>query len=205
VQFGAIAGTLIVDPGAIFNGNVTANSAVDDKLVLAGTSTATLTGLGTTVTGFTTIVEDGGAHWTLDGSLSGPGGLHIGGTGATLTLTGACDFATIAFATSGNASLILADATEVTSVFYGFGTADVIDLQTIQAASLDYANHTLTVFDASHAILDTLTFAGSYTAADFALQGDGGTGTDILYAGADALGSHSHEHAWGMLALVHDR
>ncbi len=68
VQFGSVAATLVIDPGAVFIGNVAANSSVHDVLELSGTAAGTLGGLGTQFTGFTTIKEDAGANWSLAGA-----------------------------------------------------------------------------------------------------------------------------------------
>lgn len=43
----------------------------------------------------------------------------------------------------------------------------------------------LTLFDANHATLDTLHFAGDYTQSDFLLRYDGVSGTGINYSGPD--------------------
>jgi fibronectin-binding autotransporter adhesin len=66
VTFGSQAGTLTIDPGAVFNGTVAANAT--DLLVLGGTDTATLSGLGTQFTDFGTVQVAAGAIWVLDGS-----------------------------------------------------------------------------------------------------------------------------------------
>ena len=72
VQFSApigvapVAGTLVVDPGAVFNGQVGADSRVNDTLELAGSTAATLTGLGTQFTNFTTLDFAAGSRWTVD-------------------------------------------------------------------------------------------------------------------------------------------
>ena len=54
-------------------------------LELAGTTTATLSGLGTAFAGFSTLVEASGAHWTLAGPSSFAGAIAVAGT---LTETG---------------------------------------------------------------------------------------------------------------------
>jgi hypothetical protein len=67
VQFGSKAGTLDVDPGAVFNGQVAANPYVDDTLQLSGTqSGGTGVTLGTQFTGFQTLDFATGAAWTVD-------------------------------------------------------------------------------------------------------------------------------------------
>jgi hypothetical protein len=82
VQFGSIAGTLIVDPGAVFNGEVAANASVNDTLKLSGTQSggASIT-LGTQFTNFSTLSFAFGAAWTVDaGTGAAPSsGLAING------------------------------------------------------------------------------------------------------------------------------
>jgi len=70
VWFGALASTLVIDPGAVFDGAVVADAGADDVLELGGSTTGTLTGLGTEFTGFTAITEGLGAVWTLAGANS---------------------------------------------------------------------------------------------------------------------------------------
>jgi hypothetical protein len=67
VQFGAVASTLIVNPGAVFNGQVAANASVNDVLKLRGTEAAgTPITLGTQFTGFSTLTFASGASWIVD-------------------------------------------------------------------------------------------------------------------------------------------
>jgi autotransporter family porin len=77
VQFGSLAATLVIDPGAVFDGNVAGNSAVHDVLELSGTAAGTLSGLGTQFTGFTTIKEDFGANWSFSGANTLGAGTEI--------------------------------------------------------------------------------------------------------------------------------
>jgi len=98
VEFGAAAGTLIVDPGAVFIGAVAAHAGSGDVLVLASAAAAgTLSGLGSQFTAFSTLVEDEGADWIFqgantlqgtvlfagdavnDGTISGDGALTVTG------------------------------------------------------------------------------------------------------------------------------
>jgi hypothetical protein len=66
VKFGTAASTLLVDPGAVFNGQVVANNT-HDVLELSGTqSGGTPITLGTQFTNFATLDFASGAHWTVD-------------------------------------------------------------------------------------------------------------------------------------------
>jgi hypothetical protein len=67
VKFGSTASTLIVDPNAVFNGQVIASSAVKDVLEVAGTQAGgTAVTLGTQFTNFATLDFASGAKWTVD-------------------------------------------------------------------------------------------------------------------------------------------
>jgi hypothetical protein len=183
VQFGPAVGTLVVNPGAVFNGDIAADPAVNDTLEVAGKANGTLSGLGSTVTGFTTITEDASAHWTFSGSISGKGTLDIG-TKAQLTLHGTVSIASIAFAAPGAGTLTLETAKAVTSIFSRFGPGDIIDLPTIQANALTFQQNALTLLNSNNQVVDTLLFANGLTQQDFGLAA-AGTGTEILYAGPD--------------------
>jgi hypothetical protein len=81
--------TLIVDPGAVFNGQVAVvNNYGTQTLDLGGTTPGTLTGLGTQFTGFTNVATETGSNWALTGantlavgtSLAVDGKLSVNGT-----------------------------------------------------------------------------------------------------------------------------
>jgi hypothetical protein len=104
VQFGSVAGTLVIYPDAVFNGNVMANASVNDALVLAGTDAGTLNGLGTDYSGFTTLLETAGADWMLAGANSFGGTANIAGAltvAGTLDLTGTMSVASGLVVTGG--------------------------------------------------------------------------------------------------------
>jgi hypothetical protein len=67
VKFGTAASTLVVDPGAVFNGQVVANASVNDVLELSGTqSGGTAITLGTQFTGFSALSFASAAAGTVD-------------------------------------------------------------------------------------------------------------------------------------------
>jgi hypothetical protein len=118
VQFGAVASTLIVDPSAVFNGQVAANASVNDVLELAGTqSGGTEITLGTQFTSFSTLDFASGAAWKVDvGTGAAPTtGLNVDGfaIGDTMDITNltptqaAADFnsATDVLASGGDGTL----------------------------------------------------------------------------------------------------
>ncbi len=90
VQFGSQAATLVADPGAVFLGAVSATPTVSDTLELGtGTGAGTLTGLGSTITGFGTIAFDSGAHWFIAGNTAGLTGTITGfAPGDTIEVAG---------------------------------------------------------------------------------------------------------------------
>jgi hypothetical protein len=77
VQFGRLAGTLELKPGASFGGNfgsVVANAAVRDVLEFSGRSPTILSGIGTEITGFNVISFAAGARWAIKGNVTGLAG-----------------------------------------------------------------------------------------------------------------------------------
>jgi hypothetical protein len=189
---------LLIDPSARFSGGIVANSTVNDVLALGGETAGTLTGLGTNVTGFTTITENANAHWLLTGTVSGEGSLTVG-KDARLQLQGTVSIAAIVFAAGGGETLNFANPQSVSSTLSRFATGDDIHLSGIKATSLAFQAGTLTLFDASHTAIDTLQFSGDYNAGDFALQDHNGN-TDILFAGQaphlpDSVGTNGAERS----------
>lgn len=181
VKFGQYAATLDIAPNAVFEGDIAGNSQAGDTIELSGHGSGTLSGLGTTVLGITNVFEDTGAHWTLNGSLSGTGTLDIG-AGARLTLNGAVSMSRLVFDASGFATLTLDAPSLVTSKIAGFGAGDTINLQGLAAHSFSFHNDILSLFNAGGALIDTLDFAAGPTRADFHLQITQ-QGTRITYAG----------------------
>ena len=192
VQFGSVAGTFIVDPGAVFSGYIAANPTADDRLVLAGNTVGSLSGFGKSITGFAVIEERAHADWTLSGAITGTGTLSVGAS-ASLTLSTSSSISTIAFAKAGGSALTLLHPVGVTSYFSGFGSQDSIDLRGISASSLAFSGGELTLYDKHDNILDTLKFDGNYQQSDFGIKSDGQGGTE-LYATAPPISA-----AWDRL------
>ncbi len=165
MQFGSVAGTLIVNPGAVFGGDIVGNQVVADTLVLAGYSLGTFSGLGTTVVVLNDISIRVGANWQIDGTVSGTGALKLS-PGASLTVVGTVNIASVLFYGSGGETLRLADPAQFGSVFSGFGTGDVIDLQGVNATSVDYSQDTLSLYNHG-TIVDALSFAGTTVTRTF--------------------------------------
>jgi hypothetical protein len=159
---GSAAGTLTIQAAATIIGDGTISA---DALSVAGA----LVALGGTL--------------TLHASVSGSGTATIA-AGATLLANGTLGVARVDFASGGD-TLVLGKPADVTSTLSGFGTGDVVDLEKLIATTLTYAGGTLTLLDGAQ-VVDTVSLAGHYKAADFTLQSDGNKGTDILYAGPPA-------------------
>ncbi|WP_158928549.1 Hint domain-containing protein [Acidisphaera sp. S103] len=100
---------LIDDPGAVFAGTVNGGGSATLELASAA-SAGVITGLGVSVTNFTSLVFDAGAQWTVAGNdvPGGLGTLGIGGftLGDTIDLTG---FAAVSETFASN-TLVLTNA-----------------------------------------------------------------------------------------------
>ncbi|HTZ69528.1 MAG TPA: hypothetical protein VMB71_02660 [Acetobacteraceae bacterium] len=195
VLFGTLASTLVVDPGASFNGLVVANEAVNDVLALGGASAATLTGLGTQFLNFTTLEVDTGGIWTLSGDHSFGAGASLVADGA-LRITGqVIDAGTATIGAkgklnaAGHGELVvagvslqggtLAGASNATVVVGTLASGGTVGEMTVEAGALisgsGHLNGTSVVDDG------TITAAGGTLAIRHAV---GGTGTLSIDSGA---------------------
>jgi hypothetical protein len=141
VQFAA-AGTLVVDPGASFIGQVAGHAGFVDALYLAeyGANNGTLTGLGTQFTDFSQITVAANASWTLTGANTIASGATLTElNGAALTDTGT--LANDGAITLDPSTMTVAGLTGTGSVAIDAGS--VLSVQTTIAAG------------------ETLTFSGS--------------------------------------------
>jgi hypothetical protein len=218
VKLGA-GSTLVVDPGAVFNGNVVAAGSNDKLVLAAGPHAGQLDNLGEPgFAGFTTVAELAGATWTLTGGinldgtkLSTAGTLTFNGTvdgnrsvtldsGSTVTADGALGVASVVFGAGGAEVLALGEPTAVTSTLSGFAAGDTIDLVKLLANGVSFSNGTLSLLE-NKSVVASLTLAGNYTSANFTLTSDGHGGTDIGYvaqAAGPASTGVSHELGWAV-------
>ena len=109
VKFGAGSNRLIDDPGAVFIGSINGGSGTAVMELASAGSAGSISGFGSGVTNFTSLVFDTGARWTVAGnaSASGLGTLGISGfaAGDTIDLTG---FVAVSRTFASN-SLVLTD------------------------------------------------------------------------------------------------
>jgi hypothetical protein len=165
------SGTLVVGTSAGAAGAITVSGDVSGF--------GTITGAAVTDTG--TVTASGGTLSIMD-AVTGTGTLALAADATVLAGAGVSGV-TIDFAANG--TLALAEPASVTSTISGFQSGDVVDLQKLIANTLTYSGGRLTLSDGS-TVVDTLSFAGSYTQSDFSLQSDKHGGTDVLYAGTQA-------------------
>jgi hypothetical protein len=159
VQFGTVASTLMVDPGAAFNGHVVANASVTDVLALSGTQAGgTAIKLGTEFSNFSTLTFLPGAAWTVDaGTHAAPSsGLAINGftTSDTIDITNLTQTQVEAdfnptndeIITASDGTLTFNAVSADTFVFTVKGAGTDVTLQSGAAATLAAAGHDLMDF-----------------------------------------------------------
>ncbi len=87
--YGTAAGRVVVDAGAVFNGNVVGSTSASNTLELAsGTTTGTISGIGSSFVNFGSVLVDSDARWELTGANSLASGSTLT-NGGTLSLSGA--------------------------------------------------------------------------------------------------------------------
>ncbi len=173
-------GTLDLFDSVKLTGDVVATPGGGDLLILDRVA-GTLTGLGTSITGFDNVMVKDTAAWTLANGTSLS-------AGTTLTDNGSLTFAG---SVTGPGTLVLGSYGALTldspkafaATIHGFAANDKIDLVKLLPTSASFANGTLTLLHGT-ATVGTLAFAGSYTTADFTLASDFSGGTEITFGGA---------------------
>jgi hypothetical protein len=160
ISFGAGAGDLVIDPGAVFIGQVASNAGGTIELASAA-SAGTIGGIGAGEQfALPVINEDAGARWTINGPVSGNETITIG-NGATLAFANSVTSGTtIDF--SGHSAVI-----GLTNDVYQNGDHVAINSLPFEPDILDVINAggaTLASF-----VLNTTT----YTTSDFSLAASG--------------------------------
>ena len=188
------AGSLIVGTSAsmTFGGAFAAKTATVN-------AAGTLTGFGTLTSNLIdsgTVIAKGGTL-AVGGAVSGKGAITID-SGAAVSITGSLvSTGGLTFASGGSDLLALGTAGKSTTRLTGFGSGDTIDIVKQALASVSWTQTTgtagaLTLTGSSGAI-GTLSLAGSFTQANFALKTDGAGGTDISFAATSRLAA---DHVW---------
>lgn len=215
VKFGAGSNRLIDDPGAVFIGSINGGSGTAVMELASAGSAGSISGFGSGVTNFTSLVFDTGARWTVAGnaSASGLGTLGISGfaAGDTIDLTG---FVAVSRTFASN-SLVLTDGggTHVTLGIQGsFATGDfavanngsvttiilgqnalaygqTIDVAGTLAASETVTAGVLTLLNGGGTAVGTIAVGTSLSTGDFSLTPDGSGGTDVIVS--TVFGSYS--------------
>jgi hypothetical protein len=141
VSFGSGNDRLIVAPGAVFQGTVSGGGGIN-TLELTGSSAGYLSGLGSSVTNFGSIVFDSGAHWTIASNAAGVSGtvagfapgdvIHLVGlnetissyAAGTLSLTGTQPMSIVFSAPANNAFIATpaAGGTDISLACFAQGT-----------------------------------------------------------------------------------
>ena len=89
VDLGGGVHRLVIDPGAVFKGNVVAQGSGNTLELAAGAKVGSIKGLGSSFIGFNTVALDPSANWTVSGSNSLVGDSDVvTGPGGKLTATG---------------------------------------------------------------------------------------------------------------------
>ena len=156
-------GRVIVDPGAVFDGDVVGGISASDTLELAsGSSIGTISGLGTAFVNFGSVLVDSRAHWELTGSNSLASGSTLTNSG-TLALFGAT------FSDAGgivnNGKIELDPSTMNVASLSGTGTVSIDAGSTLAVQGVVSAGQDI-VFTGSGGELDLATpsaFAGTLT------------------------------------------
>jgi hypothetical protein len=177
IQFGSGDNLLVVDPGAVFLGNVFGGAGTNTlELAAGGGQPGSLDGLGSSFVGFGSVIVDSGATWAL-GDATGDGTITLD-AGAVLTASGALgETGGVLFL--GGDTLNLASLADLTAPLANFDSTDTIDLTGIAATGASLAGDTLTLTGAGGA-LGSLTFLGDFTGHSFVIASDGHGGSTLV-------------------------
>jgi T5SS/PEP-CTERM-associated repeat protein len=171
------AGPLVIEPGSdvtLTGGSITLGASGNGLVVSAGSN---LSGFGAVTTTTDSIFDAGtitatGGTLALSGAVAGGGVLQIGAD-STLRITGA-SIGKLAISFSGaDGSLDLAHGVHDSAILAGFAAGDTLAMAGINSIAWNSSSDILTL-SANGQVVDTLKFAGSYSAGQFTLTQSGG-------------------------------
>ena len=115
---------VVVHPGATFGGQVQGDKAGAATLtgtleLAAGTIAGSISGFGSKYTGFSNVIIDSGARWSLAGTVAASQTIALPGTGAALTLVNPGSVAGTITGFDATDTLTLAGITDVSGVTLG--------------------------------------------------------------------------------------
>jgi hypothetical protein len=113
---------IVAAPGAVFTGKVAADagtSATGTLELAAGTIAGAIAGFGSKYTGFSNVIVDSGARWSLAGTISPTQTISLPGTGAGLTLANPAAVAGTIVGFDATETLTLGGITDVTAATLG--------------------------------------------------------------------------------------
>jgi hypothetical protein len=221
IRFGAGAGRLVVDPGAVFVGDVLGGSASSVLELAAGNGNAagSIGAIGSAFVNFGTLAVDQAANWALQngnsiGTVANDGTLTLD-AGTTLAVTGAVDPASSGIFELDTDSILRIAADSGTGDRMQFlGSAELVVEHAAQfgidVGTAVYAGPLIEDFGAACTIdLKDIGSAGAtmdYNAATGLLQIDSGAGTASLLFDTTNLGSgvfHLGNDGSGHLMVTH--
>ena len=183
---GTAANRLIVDPGAVFVGNVVAAGTTNTLELASGTGS--IGSVGTAFGNFQTLAVDAGGSWTLNGANTTTSVLDAG----ALDIAGTLNATSIAFQGSGSELLIDNAATFGSNVgtpsytgpqLQDFIGGDKVDLKNISSVGATFSYNASTgllqITNSAHQVA-TLDFQNSSLGSgSFELTSDGSAGTFV--------------------------
>jgi hypothetical protein len=204
VMLGGGVSSLLVDPGAVFQGTVEGGGSTSTIELASGAATGTLTGLGTSFVSFGTVKVDPGAAWQVSGTSSsapaftddgtilvtngaalalgavtadsGEAGLiDLGGASTVEFQSSVADSQTLSF-TIGNAAVDLDSPSHFSGAMVNFHVGDTVDLIHVIANAETYSGGVLTLFDGVTQVAQWRVMT-PYAGNPFQLTSDGSGGT----------------------------
>jgi hypothetical protein len=133
VVFGGAGDRLIVDAGAVFGGGVVVQGTSATLELASAAGAGTITDIGSSFTGFGTIVADSGATWTVTGPVTGSATIRVG-AGSHLILGGSVAATSTVQFTAATGTLGLGDPAGFGATVHGLQPGDAIDFTSISSA-----------------------------------------------------------------------